>query len=132
MSVFDNPDLFQLATFVFQISTRDLTQNKRGLISSTGRDISVKFRIKPAGGNTEAREQGAFATASYTCNCVEPMVLPKDLKPGDIGRGIINNRQCTARITSISQGGVSPLTRDITGEKVNLEISYLVAGGSNV
>ncbi|MBW4633554.1 MAG: hypothetical protein KME30_17145 [Iphinoe sp. HA4291-MV1] len=128
-TVYDDEELFQLTTFVFNVVTTQNNRDERGLVKTTGQSIPVKFKIKPQGGNSEAREQGSFSTENYKCNCVDPIVLPKEIKVGDIGLGIINGRACTCRVTSIGQSGVSPLTVEILGEKVTLQVTYNTHGG---
>ena len=132
-TVFSDPELWQHGDFTFTVHDSTTTVNSRGNIISSGREITVTFKFKPSGKSIIANsEPGTGLMEEYQCRVVavdgdfEKVTLPVEIKPGDVGLGMLNQRPCRVVVKGIGQSSLSPILSQILGETVKLDVSYQI------
>lgn len=132
-TIFNNPSLFQIAYLTFFVHSvySEEEYDPRGNIKKDVVQINIKVKIKPNSSDTVGEEQGQHTTETYSCRMLEPsIIIPKELKLGDIGESIINGNKCKVRIDKIQQSGVSPITTPILGEALDITVFYSTLQGN--
>ncbi len=132
-TVFSDPKLWQHGDFTFTVHDGATTVNSRGNIVSSGREITVTFKFKPSGKSIITNsEPGTGLTEEYQCRVVavdgdfEKVTLPVEIKPGDVGLGMLNQRPCRVVVKGIGQSSLSPILSQILGESIKLDVSYQI------
>lgn len=135
---FADPNLWNHATFTFTVVGDTTTIDRFGNQISMGRDIAVTFKVKKSGGKGQQQtEVGSDLSEVYSCKVVavdgdfENYQLPTDIKPGDVGVGMLNDRPCKATIKSVAQSSLAPLLRGILGDNCTIEVDYRIRRGSS-
>ncbi|NEP57479.1 MAG: hypothetical protein F6K31_10710 [Symploca sp. SIO2G7] len=133
-TIFSDPELWQHGDFTFTVHDGTTTLNSRGNAISAGREITVTFKFKPSGKQPliANSEPGTGLTEEYQCRVVavdgdkEKVLLPVEIKPGDVGTGILNQRPCRVVVKGIGQSSLSPILSQILGESIKLDVSYQI------
>ncbi|NEQ64432.1 MAG: hypothetical protein F6K21_02820 [Symploca sp. SIO2D2] len=132
-TVFSDPELWQHGDFTFTVHNGTTTLNSRGNIVSSGREITVTFKFKPSGRSIITNsEPGTGLTEEYQCRVVavdgdfEKVTLPVEIKPGDVGLGMLNQRSCRVVVKGIGQSSLSPILSQILGESIKLDVNYQI------
>ena len=135
---FADPNLWNHATFTFTAVGDTTTIDRFGNQVSTGKEIAVTFKLKKAGNNRglQQTEMASELSEMYECKVVavdgdfENYQLPTEIKPGDVGTGMLNDRPCKATVKSVAQSSLSPILRKILGDNCTLEVDYRIRRGS--
>lgn len=134
---FSDPGIWQHGTFTFTAQSDPQTIDSRGNVASTGEEIAVTFKLTPSGGSNLSKGEAADTSdPSYDCKVVAVNgdygnpILPSNIRPGDIGDGVLNGRQCRVTIKNVAQSSTSPITEGILGSTVVVDIHYRVRRGS--
>ena len=135
---FSDPRIWQQATFTFTAQSLPQAVDARGNVSSEGKAIAITFKMRPSGdGSLQKGEAADTGNPIYDCRVVaidgdnNQFILPSDIRLGDTGTGILDNRECVAIVKSVSQSSVSPVVAPILGSGIKLEIDYRVRRGSS-
>ncbi|NES17882.1 MAG: hypothetical protein F6K41_02920 [Symploca sp. SIO3E6] len=137
---FADPNLWNHATFTFTAVGDTTAIDRFGNQISTGKEIAVTFKMKKQGTERglQQTEVGSDLSEIYSCKVVavdgdfESFQLPTDIKPGDVGTGVFNDRSCKATIKSVAQSSLAPVLRKILGDNCTLEVDYRIRRGSSV
>lgn len=132
ISPFNQPSVFQLATFVFEVRSGTPVVDERGNLVAPTSSVPVTFKLKPV--KAVAGSQSSVGSTSiqerYEARLVSPMSFP--LTPGTTVHGSLKGRPCTLSIDSVSQSGVEPVLTKVLGEKYSVTIEYRVGMGEVV
>ncbi|NEP10173.1 MAG: hypothetical protein F6K14_08135 [Symploca sp. SIO2C1] len=133
-TIFSDPEQWMHGDFTFTVHDGATTLNSRGNAISTGKEITVTFKFKPSGKQSilANSEPGTGLTEEYQCRVVavdgdfEKVTLPVEIKPGDVGLGMLNQRPCRVVVKGIGQSSLSPILSQILGESIKLDVSYQI------
>jgi hypothetical protein len=129
-SPFNLPNLFQLATFIFEVPVGTVSVNERGNLVTQTQQVPVTFKLKPLS-QTPKQALGSQGSAQvgerYEARLVDPMTFK--VVPGTSVAGVLNGRPCTMTVDSVAQSSVSPVLSKAIGEKYQVTINYQVAMG---
>ena len=127
--------VFRSALITFKVADGDSVIDERGNRKTPGRELLVKFYVKPSGGSS-AREESGLNTGSTSIsayvlevNEVAAKDFPLEIKPGDVGVGSIDGRAIAAKVENVSQSSVVAVTQAL-GQRVQLSISYTAKEGA--